>query len=490
MTTTSHVATLAVTAGYLAVTLLIGLAMSRRNHDVDQYMVAGRSLGFVTVGFVLMSEFLGLGSTVGTAEFAYENGVGSAWQLVTIAVALVLFAFVMAPRYRAHPEPTVSGIVNREYGPAARRLTSLMMIYALLSVSCALYAGGTATLVPLLGVPSWAALLIVAGVTVVYLLLGGMRAVAVTNALDACMILVGTGLTAVVGWRQVGGLGGMRADLDPFMFDPTSMGWGLIVAWFLANVGAIFATQYIVQALASTTDQRTAKKASLVGAVAVLPVGLFATTAGMAAAVRFPDADPSQTFGLWAAHTNPIVGGLIVTGVGAAMLGTIGAVTHASTQLLSADFIPPLTRRFGWRESPRRELTIARACNVLLALLPIPFVLLTPKILELVFFARGTRASIAVVVVCVLLGARRVHPAAVVIGLVLAVIGSTTWFLAGSPWGVDETYVSIGIPLVAMGVGWLVVRRRPRPDPQRDVTASSTRGCVGSRADDASGRRA
>lgn len=460
MASTTQPAALAVTGGYLAVTLVIGIVLSRCNSDVDQYMVAGRSLGFVAVGFVLMSEFLGLGSTVGTAEFAYQHGVGAAWQLVSIAVALVLFAFWLAPRYRSHPETTVSGIVNREYGPVARRLTSAMMIYALLSVGCALYAGGTATLVPLLGVPRWVALVIVAGVTVTYLMLGGMRAVAITNALDAIMILLGTGLTAVVGLSQVGGFSRLHSELDPFMFDPTSMGWALVIAWFLANIGAIFATQYIVQALASTTDKRTARKASLVGAAAVLPVGFFATTAGMTAAVRFPGANPSQTFGLWAAHTTPLIGGLIVTGVGAAMLGTIGAVTHSSTQLLSADFIPLITRRLGLRESGRRALRLARGTNVLLALLPVPFVLFTPKILELVFFARGVRAAIAVVVVSVLFGAKRVHPVAVIAGLALSVIGSTAWYLAGDPWGVDEIYISIGVPILALAVGWVLAHRR------------------------------
>ena len=479
MASTTNLAALAVTGAYLVLTLVIGIFVSRRNSNVAQYMVAGRSLGFVAVGFVLMSEFLGLGSTVGTAEFAYKHGVGAAWQLVSIAAALVLFAFWMAPRYRAHPETTVSGIVNREYGPVARRLTSAMMIYALLSVSCALYAGGTATLVPLLGVPRWVALVIVAVVTITYLMLGGMRAVAITNALDAIMILLGTGLTAIVGLAQVGGFSELRSRLDPFMFDPTSMGWALIIGWFLANIGAIFATQYIVQALASTTDKRTARKASLVGAAAVLPVGFFATAAGMTAAVRFPGADPSQTFGLWATNTAPLIGGLIVTGVGAAMLGTIGAVTHASTQLLSADFIPLVTRRLGLPDSERRDLRLARGTNVLLALLPVPFVLLTPEILDLVFFARGVRAAIAVVVVYVLLGAKRVHPVAVVVGLAASVIASTAWYLAGSPWGVDETYISIGVPVLALAVGWILARRRhipPNPSARASTPAHADRG--------------
>jgi len=473
MTSTTHITAIAVTGVYLVVTLLIGVVLSRRNSNVDQYMVAGRSLGFIAVGFVLMSEFLGLGSTVGTAEFAYQHGVGAAWQLVSIAIALILFAFWIAPRYRAHTESTVSGIVNREYGPTARRLTSVMMVYALLSVSCALYAGGTATLVPILGVPRWVALLIVAGVTVAYLMLGGMRAVAITNVLDALMILVGTGLTAVIGLIQVGGFKKLHSQLDPFMFDPTSMGWALIIAWFLANIGAIFATQYIVQALASTTDKKTARRASLVGAAAVLPVGFFATTAGMTAAVRFPGANPSQTFGLWAAHTNPILGGLIVTGVGAAMLGTIGAVTHASTQLLSADFIPLITRRLRQPDSDRRNLRWARGSNVLLALLPVPFVLLAPKILELVFFARGVRASIAVVVVSILLGAKRVHPVAVVSGLAVSVIASTAWYIADSPWGVDEIYISIGVPILSLTIGRILAHRR-QPDNQLDPGQTTT----------------
>lgn len=452
--------TLLIVISYFVVTLVIGAALARKNTDTKQYFFAGQNLGYIIVGLVLMSEFLGLGSTVGTAEFAYTNGVGAAWQLVTISVSLLLFAFWIAPKYRKHPEKTISGIVNGEFGPRARRLTSIMMVYALLSVSCALYAGGTATLGPLLGVPRWVSLLIIAAVTVVYLSVGGMRGVALTGALDAILIFVGTGLAAFVGLQRIGGFSGLTSNLDPFMFQPTSMGWGLIAAWLLANIGAIFATQYIVQLLASTADSSTARKASLVGAAAVLPIGVFATLAGMTAAVHFPRANPSEVFGLWATDTNPVVGGLIVTGVGAAMLGTIGAVTHASTQLLSADFIPPVVRRLRLRGTADADLRRARLSNVVLSVLPVPFVLLAPGVLDLVFFARGIRAAIAVVVIAVLLGLKRVEPAAVVVGLALSVVASTGWYLAGNPGGIDETYISIGTPAVAMLLGWLVARRR------------------------------
>lgn len=451
----AHVVALAITGGYLISTLVIGFISSRRGGGLNNYLVAGRNLGYLVVGFVLMSEFLGLGSTVGTAEFAHKHGIGAGWQLLTIALALVIFGFWIAPRFRRHPEDTISGMIGATYGRGARLLTSALMVYAMLAVSCALYVGGTATLVPMLSVSRGTALLIIAAATVIYLVVGGMRAVAFTNAMDAVMIIVGTAVAAATGLSQAGGFSGLTTHLNPFMFNPVSIGWGQIIAWLLANIGAVFATQYIVQALSSATTPRTARKASLVAATAVLPVGAFATIAGMAAAVRFPHGDAAQSFGLIAEHANPIAGGLIVAGVGAAMLGTIGAVTHASTHLIVSDVLPLL-------RGERQRVRTARWLNAGFALLPLPFALCAPTILDLVFFARGVRASIAVVLICVLMLPRWNHRPASLFGLGLAVIASSAWYLAGDPWGVDSTYLAIGIPVVAMVIGRLVQPRNAK----------------------------
>lgn len=467
MTSTRSIGVVILVCAYLIASIVISALIARRNTDRSQYLLAGKSLGVIAVGLVLMSEFLGMGSTVGSAEFAYKHGIGAAWQLVSIALAFIVLAFWLAPRYRAHPEPTVSGIIYREYGTASRYLTSAMMLYALLSVSTAIYLGGTSTLVPILGLPRWIILLVLAAVTLAYLVLGGMRGVALTNALDALLIILGTGVAAVVGLHQVGGLGVLHSKVHPFMFQPTSIGWGIIVAWFLSNLGAIFATQYIVQSLASAKNPATARRASLLAAGAVLPIAFFTTMAGMSASQLFPGQDPSQAFGLIAAHTNPLLGGLIVVGVGAAMLGTLGAITHSCTQLVDSDFIPPIRRRLG-RQGRENGVWQARFVNMFFVLLPVPFVLFVPSILDLVFFARGIRASIAVVIVYVLVGAKRIHPAPVFIALLVSVLGATGWFFAGNPLGINELYVSIIVPILGLLTGWILNHRTPPKYPEQN----------------------
>lgn len=47
----------------------------------------------------MMSEFIGTGSTIGTAQTAYSTGISAAWNLITLALAFALFAYTMAKSF-------------------------------------------------------------------------------------------------------------------------------------------------------------------------------------------------------------------------------------------------------------------------------------------------------------------------------------------------------------------------------------------------------
>ncbi|MDV2888069.1 sodium:solute symporter family protein, partial [Alkalihalophilus pseudofirmus] len=80
---------------------------------------------------LMMSEFIGTGSTIGTAQTAYKSGISAAWNLISLALAFVLFAYTMAKKFHERGEYTISGAIAKTYGNRARVITSLIMIYAL-----------------------------------------------------------------------------------------------------------------------------------------------------------------------------------------------------------------------------------------------------------------------------------------------------------------------------------------------------------------------
>ena len=99
----------------------------------------------------------------------------------------------------------------------------------------------------------------------------------------------------------------------------------------------------------------------------------------------------------------------------------------------------------------RRSLTFVRATTVVVGLLPIVLAIYTPNVLQVTFLAKAIRdvtvgSGAARLLRALVWHARRC--AVEYLGSLVATIG---WFLLGNPFGIDNAYVALVVPLVVMG---------------------------------------
>ncbi len=78
----------------------------------------------------------------------------------------------------------------------------------------ALYAGAIVMVTGLPFLDLWTACLIISLLTGLYTIFGGLRTVAITDALQALVLIVGAGVVAVYGLAHIGGWDALLADLD------------------------------------------------------------------------------------------------------------------------------------------------------------------------------------------------------------------------------------------------------------------------------------
>ncbi|MGF6947577.1 SSS family solute:Na+ symporter [Neobacillus sp. B4I6] len=445
--TNGNIIILGIVVVYILLTAFFGLYTKKFSKSSDKYMTGGKAFGPFIIGVLMMSEFIGTGSTIGTAQTAYSTGISAAWNLITLALAFALFAYTMAKKFHERGEYTISGAIAKTYGNGARVITSLIMIYALAVVNVSMYAGGAATLSAILNVPHAMAAIIVGVITVVYVSLGGMFAVAYTNLIHAFIKYLGLILALAFGLAAAGGLSGLSLNLESEMFDWTGIGVSTIIAWTIANIGSIFSTQYIIQAISSTQDDAKAKKASIYAGFLVIPVGIIASLIGMTASIVFPNIAPAEAFPMMTTLMNPFLAGLVVAGLIAAVFGTVAASTIGSAALLLKDFYNPI---FNKDASDTKSLRFARIATIVMGLIPIPFAIFAPEILSTVFFARALRTTLAVIVVLMFYFPRFSSGRGAVLGMVFAVITTTVWYLGGDPLGIDNIYVAAVTPLIVM----------------------------------------
>ncbi len=177
-----------------------------------------------------------------------------------------------------------------------------------------------------------------------------------------------------------------------------------------------------------------------------MPLGLGEALVGICAAVAAPHIHPAEAYGWFASRANPFVGSLMVMGLGATMMGTLSAVTHAATALALRDFYVGL---FKPGASDKEVLRFARISNVIFSVLPLFLAIFTPTLLSLLFFGRGLRGTLGVIVLCALFFPTSLGTKAVTVCISASIVLSTIWYLLGDPFGINNVLVAVGIPTVA-----------------------------------------
>jgi SSS family solute:Na+ symporter len=446
---------LSLTAVYMAGMGLISYYAKRLTHTATSFTTGGTAYPAVLVGFLLMSEFIGTTASIGTTQAAYKWGISAAWNIAVLGVGFLIYGLLLARKFKELGENTISGALASGYGPATKLATSVIMIFALQIVAVSLYASGGAVLAALLNVPRNPAIIITGVIGVLYVSMGGMRSVIYTNVLHAMMKYLGMVVALVFGLSQVGGFSELRGHLPPQMFAVDNVGWSQIFAWFIAGIGAVCSTQYVLQAISTVEDARRAQTSSFWTAVLLIPFGICAALVGMCAAALYPKIDTLQAFPTLIANMDNLLATIVVAGLAASLFGTISAISIGTATLIYKDFYLPFLKRGTDEHS---SLHFVRIATLVVGLLPVPLALYAPDVLKVTFLAKSLRATLAVLVLLIFYAPHFGTSTGAVVSILASLVLTIGWFLAGDPYGIDNAYVALVIPLVVMSVTHLMHR--------------------------------
>jgi SSS family solute:Na+ symporter len=460
----------AITAGYFALMSYITYRVRRHANSSEGMTAGGRNFPAYLIGALLLSEFIGSSVSIGTAQKGFELGISAAWNLVALSLGFLLLALVLVRKFKESGQSTISGILARTYGEPVRYAASILTIVALSIVAVALYAGGGAVLAAVLHIDKTLAIMLVGAITVIYVSLGGMRSVVYTNFSHSIVKYIGMILALAYALEATGGIGTLQAQLPASMFDWDEIGWGQIVAWMIGGIGSIFATQYVIQALVSTDNPAVAKRACFYVASLMIPFGLMAALVGMCSAVLYPGVKSIDAFPTLIAHMPAFSASVMVVGLAGALFGGISATTLASATLAMKDFYDPF---FNKEKDDRKSLLFVRIAVAVAGLLPLVLALSAEKLLMIAFLGKALRATLAVLVLMAFYAPRFGTPRGAFVGVLLSVVATIGWFLAGNPYGVDSSYLALAVPLLTMGISQLFKSTPAAPQHGKAETAIS-----------------
>jgi solute:Na+ symporter, SSS family len=441
---------------YIATLAVISFAARRYGRTARSFTTGGVTYPAVFIGFMLMSEFIGTTASVGTAQQGYSSGISSAWNIAVLGIGFLLYSTLLARKFKQSGENTISGALARVYGSKVKLATSLSMICALQIVAISTYASGAALLAPLLSVSRSTAVILAGLVGVLYVSLGGMSSVIYTNVIHAILKYFGMMIAVVFAVSMAGGVQHIGEVSPPKMLSVAGVGWSQIFAWLAAGVGAVFSTQYVVQAISAVPDGAKATRASFYAALLLIPFGVAAAYVGVAAAVAFPGIRPLQAFPEEIAHMGNISASIVVAGLAGSLLGTISALNIGTATLIYKDFYLPITGSSGEDGS---SLAFVRIATAVVGLLPIPLAIRSDQIVAVTFLAKSVRASLAILVLLVFYAPKFGTSGGALVSIILALLGTIGWYLAGNPSGIDNAYVAVVIPIVVMTISNLFRHR-------------------------------
>ena len=291
-----------VIAGYFL--LILGLAWwtIRQRHDTStDYFLAGRHLGWFIVGASIFASNIGSEHLVGLAGTGATDGVAMAHYELH-AWCLLVLGWVMVPFYTRSKVFTMPEFLERRFSPAARTVLSgiSLIAYILTKIAVGIFAGGIvfSVLLPemnFMGLDSfWIGSVLVIVLTGIYTILGGLRAVAYTEALQMIVLVVGSILVTVFGLQALGGWEELRAIVGSDMFNlwkplvPSGIEgtWAPVkeagrMAWYFNDnypwLGMLFCApiiglwywttdQYIVQRALAANNESEARRGSIAAA--------------------------------------------------------------------------------------------------------------------------------------------------------------------------------------------------------------------------------
>ncbi len=214
-------------AGYFA--LVIGVTAwvtSRNKKTTDDFFLAGRNLAWWVIGASIFSSNIGSEHLVGLAGSGATDGVAMAHYELHAWCVLIL-GWILIPFFMRSKVFTMPEFLERRFSPGCRTFLSIVSLvsYIVTKVAVGIFAGGVvfSSLLPDMHLGPidsfWLGSIIVLCMAGVYVILGGMRAVAYTDVIQVSVLVLGSALLTYFGLTALGGWGVLRSTLSAEMFD-------------------------------------------------------------------------------------------------------------------------------------------------------------------------------------------------------------------------------------------------------------------------------
>jgi len=335
---------------YMAGMVAIGLWLSRKHKNFDDFFLAGRMMTTPLLVATLVSTYYGLDVLFGTSELGFTSGI-VAWFGYSrpTYVFFILAAFLLAKKLRAEDFKSLPDILNRYYGGKTRVVAAVSSFLYSLPVLSLFGFGWLGNVVfgwePIVGAA------VFGGIALAYTLGGGLWAVALTDAVQFVLMCTIIAVAVPFCIDYVGGFPAMFENLAPSYWTQT----GGMSPWLIAVYGmtglTILVEPAFYQRIFAAKSYKHVRNALLVGLFlwgaydwCVTLIGMAAKSGSLSGALP-ADMHPNAALLEITLRALPVgLVGLFISGAVAAAMSTVDSYCLVAGGNVAYDLYRPLVK--------------------------------------------------------------------------------------------------------------------------------------------------
>jgi SSS family solute:Na+ symporter len=371
---------------YMVGVLSVGIYFFRKNTSSEDYYVGSRSVKAHHVGLSIVATDVGGGFSIGLGGVGFAMGLAGSWLLFTGLVGAWLSAVLIIPRVKRidekHGMMTYPDFLRHRYGDKVALVAALISGIGYLGFTGAQMLAGaklaSATIMPdgLFGLdPILCALLFIAVITIIYTVVGGLKAVIYTDTIQWVILLSGLiFVTIPVTLFKIGGMAKLREVLPASHFSLTNIEPITFINWMVTIIPIWLIGMTLYQRMYACHSEKEARRAWYIAGIFEYPIMAFAGVfLGMCARVVFPEAESEMALPMLIRDILPIgVTGIVIAAYFSAIMSTADSCLMASSgnfvnDLVERHFLKNMTAKQSIRLSMVATLVIGVLAVVLAA---------------------------------------------------------------------------------------------------------------------------
>ncbi|MCL1895524.1 MAG: sodium:solute symporter family protein [Clostridiales bacterium] len=473
--------------GFIIITILFILLMviislvvrKSSTTSMQQFGKAKNRFGLFVISVVCMGSWVGSGGLIGLSNSAYTDGIGVYWEYAMAYIALVPWMFLYVRRIKildVLTTPDFFALRYSKYKEVIRYPSTIALLARTASVLGMQLSALAFLFTTFLGWERWQGVVVAVIMVFAYTIISGLVSIMVTNTIQSILQTIAPfavaffAIAAAGGWDQV--QQGYEAIGEPQNLSLFyGVDWGNDVFYYFISVGLFFfiGDQSDWQRVNAASSAKTARNGFLIGTIIVLPILVLPCIGGAVARQILPEGvETNQIYFEVLKIAPPAVGTLLLVGALATILSCVSAYLFAGGTQISNDIIIKWKTRNGESLDEKQKIFYTRLGIGIHAVIGIAFALWISGILSLFMTGLVIAAAGLLVPYFFAWHSRWMNTEGAFAGIIAGSGLAFTWFVLGSPFGIDPVW--LGIP--ASFVACVVVRLITPPPTEQEINST------------------